>query len=1161
MKLHRSALMAGLLALGVAACGDDVEVVSPAPPVVPPPPPVTATMAPASASVAVGNSVVFAVNASGGVAGESATWTCSSSNTGIATVSSTSAGCQATGVVAGSVTITAAVSKSGETVNVGAELTVTSDEVVGTTGDPAFVLLQEISSESDDANTVSGTVSVRVSVDRGDQTLAQVGIAVDGEIVSYQSFGGGMMMAPVDDEPAEQAPAEFNLSFESHEYDEMGVPKYMNGDHVITAGVLVEGSMEPILSNSIHVDFDNADGVDIMADFPGNRAMNPETGQIWYGGPDAGDFTITVVPVMFSGGAAAESVTLLGGDDACGADAVTDSEAPFMFTLECEKSGEVTPEFTIEAGGEAIVGLAPLNESESIFPLHLDYEGPAAPKFKVNPNGREGGWINAAVDLTGENKSNNKDGWLIHGDDDPGVGGYIVQLRSSTTTPSIVDGARAAEASSEPTLPAATKKATDICFIASAVDLLGNESKLPKAEAACAAPEDDPETEDVDESLASVTMAGVDITAPTIEFTPNSLKEDSRALDRAYDLRVKDEKDGSGLHSMPVLARVAVRDAKETTCGDDEDGLPGYESLQGECKNNNEGLGELDDDRVLTDLHEVEDLDDGYYTFAALAQDKAGNKSDDISRVALNDATAPLVSVGVTTGTKKGDLDHNLVGTVTDALSIRDYSVAMGVGDVFYGLESELIDAYNADELTTSVPVDMAVKLPFLGVQTGTTDPDEVSMLRVSARDQAAGANMDADPVAIAADLEKSKFTNPSAMAFTVEADDDSEASTLEIKAEVTGKENPFESVVFYAAADEANTDLRFIASVPEYSARQSGSAWTYTARVSADDFYAAVDGEDDYKGNVYAVGVRAAGSVAGSEVVSTVTTTTSADGQRVVTRDKDGKTTSSENVYTSNDVTSFTTAVDSDVKTDAEDDGDEGTTTDGDGVNGNDFVDGALNNFTLPADDMAATAFPAFRTEVVITTIATDDGGTPGADAGGDDVMTRTTVTEHTIVTVTKEGTAQVGTADNPATTEADEDEESEDYEAAVPAEGTIQTITRTDILVGRPGGAITADTGADDDAVARENIGTPVTGTSVDVTIPIAAPDPGVAGNRTENTQLADRDALVAIHDGGKTTTTIADDSLEVVVSTTTPGEASTVEGGVGLKSAAAVQEVDER
>ena len=82
---YRSALMAGLVALGVAACGDDVEVVSPAPPVTPPP--VTATMTPSSASVAVGNSVVFAVGASGGVAGDAASWSCASSNTGIATAS------------------------------------------------------------------------------------------------------------------------------------------------------------------------------------------------------------------------------------------------------------------------------------------------------------------------------------------------------------------------------------------------------------------------------------------------------------------------------------------------------------------------------------------------------------------------------------------------------------------------------------------------------------------------------------------------------------------------------------------------------------------------------------------------------------------------------------------------------------------------------------------------------------------------------------------------------------------------------------------------------------------------------------------------------------------------------------------------------------------
>ena len=126
MKLSRSALMAGLLALGVAACGDNVELITPTPPVPPPPPPLVASMAPASAEVAVGSSVVFAVNASGGVLGEAASWSCSSSNTGIATASTTTSGCQATGVAGGGVTITATVTKGNETANVGSQLTVTA---------------------------------------------------------------------------------------------------------------------------------------------------------------------------------------------------------------------------------------------------------------------------------------------------------------------------------------------------------------------------------------------------------------------------------------------------------------------------------------------------------------------------------------------------------------------------------------------------------------------------------------------------------------------------------------------------------------------------------------------------------------------------------------------------------------------------------------------------------------------------------------------------------------------------------------------------------------------------------------------------------------------------------------------------------------------------
>ena len=92
----------------------------------------------------------------------------------------------------------------------------------------------------------------------------------------------------------------------------------------------------------------------------------------------------------------------------------------------------------------------------------------------------------------------------------------------------------------------------------------------------------------------------------------------------------------------------------------------------------------------------------------------------------------PVVSVAATTGSDDGDFDHNLVGTVTDALSIRDYSIAALVGEVYYGLELVDVDAYDADPTTPSVPVEKKITLPFLGLQTGTGDPGNGDPVKVS---------------------------------------------------------------------------------------------------------------------------------------------------------------------------------------------------------------------------------------------------------------------------------------------------------------------------------------------------------------------------------------------------------------------------------------------
>ena len=96
----------------------------------PPPPPLVVSVSPASAEVEIGETVVFTLQVSGGASGSTASWTCASSDTGVATTSVTDSGCSATGVTVGSVTITAAIMKGGQTSNATASLEVLPSPLV-----------------------------------------------------------------------------------------------------------------------------------------------------------------------------------------------------------------------------------------------------------------------------------------------------------------------------------------------------------------------------------------------------------------------------------------------------------------------------------------------------------------------------------------------------------------------------------------------------------------------------------------------------------------------------------------------------------------------------------------------------------------------------------------------------------------------------------------------------------------------------------------------------------------------------------------------------------------------------------------------------------------------------------------------------------------------
>ena len=128
------------------------------------------------------------------MAGEAASWICDSSDLSKATVSDTPVGCAATAVAAGGVTITAAVTKGGETVNTAAGLTITEDMA-----EPAFVFIASIKDSDTDTDqddeVLSGRVSVTLSVELGDQMLTQLSVLVDGLVAGIRSSGGASVVA------------------------------------------------------------------------------------------------------------------------------------------------------------------------------------------------------------------------------------------------------------------------------------------------------------------------------------------------------------------------------------------------------------------------------------------------------------------------------------------------------------------------------------------------------------------------------------------------------------------------------------------------------------------------------------------------------------------------------------------------------------------------------------------------------------------------------------------------------------------------------------------------------------------------------------------------------------------------------------------------------
>jgi len=332
MKFHRSALFAGLLALGVAACGDDVQIVD-APP--PPPPALNATLAPNASSILVGQVADYGVGVSGGATGVTATWTCTSANTTVASVVVTATGCRATGLAAGNTSINVVVTKGDQTANASSGISVSTVVSVparlsidGMTmvmpGPPPVIVTAPI-------NAVQGQLDVRLSLIRNSETPTLVELLLGGVVVASQTLAN---QAPAEVD-GQQAVEPIQFSFNTAFYTVSGTtatPRHLNGPRVLSARVTVGGGTVRTATESVTITLVNPDQIHIAnLVLPTNNALSAG-GQIWYGG-NTGSVGFTAIPVMFSG-RGVSSVTSAGGWGPCTVPG-TDSAAPYTFSSTC----------------------------------------------------------------------------------------------------------------------------------------------------------------------------------------------------------------------------------------------------------------------------------------------------------------------------------------------------------------------------------------------------------------------------------------------------------------------------------------------------------------------------------------------------------------------------------------------------------------------------------------------------------------------------------------------------------------------------------------------------------------------------------------------------------------------------------------------------------
>jgi hypothetical protein len=297
LKNYRKFLTAGVLAFGLAACGDDVTITEPAPPPPPPETPniVSFSVAPTNATIAVGQTVQASYNlqTKAGVAG---TVAFASGNAGVASVD------PATGLITavsnGTALISATATAGGQTATAQIGITVRQLQ-------PAQISIQSVTQFANTVpvplNNVAGQIEVNMNFNPGEQTVDSVNVFIGSKRAAKQSFAtnpaAGIISLSIN-----------TANFVKNSTTGVATVDYLNGASTISAAVYPRGGAATA-TNTIAVVLNNMDGW--AADMSAPSAFaNDINGLTYWGGPTAGGLTTaTVYPVIYTPGRSIQTVS------------------------------------------------------------------------------------------------------------------------------------------------------------------------------------------------------------------------------------------------------------------------------------------------------------------------------------------------------------------------------------------------------------------------------------------------------------------------------------------------------------------------------------------------------------------------------------------------------------------------------------------------------------------------------------------------------------------------------------------------------------------------------------------------------------------------------------------------------------------------------------